>query len=90
MFFYFWDTSSYLLTDIWQDKFKRISYFCITLHYIDRTKVELVGCWRKKDNVYLRHIIDEKLADYGLAECKDDLVFVSYQGGNIRVALKDL
>lgn len=91
-------TSLAMTTDIWQDKYKRYSYFAITVHYFDQTKSELVDyiitmhpmeVSRKKDNVYLREIIDARMSEYGLMQKKDDLVFVSDRGGNIRVALKE-
>lgn len=91
-------TAIALTTDIWQDKYKRISYFCITLHFFDQNEMKLVDfiltmhpmdVGRKKDNVYLRQIIDDKIVDYGLEGSKENLVFVSDRGGNIRVALKD-
>lgn len=86
-----------LTIDIWQDKHKRLSYFCITLHYYDRSAMKLVDLiltmcvmepGRKKDQIYLREIIDDKLVDYGLSELRQCLVFISDRGGNIRAALK--
>lgn len=91
-------TTLALTTDIWQDKHKRISYFCITIHYFDRNAMKLVDfilamcsmeVGRRKDNTYLRQIIDDKLIEHGLAEISEKLVFVSDRGGNIRLALKD-
>lgn len=91
-------TTFAMTADIWQDKHKRISYFCITLHYFDRNKMKLqdfvltmlpLDVKRKKDNVYLREIIDSKLIEYGLAEYKANLVFITDRGGNIRVALNN-
>lgn len=92
-------TTLALTTDIWQDKYKRVSYFCITVHYFERDKLKLVDyiltmmameTGRKKDGAYLRQIIDEKLMEYGLAEHSDNLVFISDRGGNIRLALRNL
>lgn len=85
-------------TDIWQDQYKRISYFCITVHFFDQNEKKLVDfilattameSGRKKDHVHLRQIIDEKLNDYDLLQHIDKLVFVRDRGGNIRLALKD-
>lgn len=89
-------TTLALTTDIWQDKYKRMSYLCITLHYFDEIKGELLDfiltmcpleAGRKKDNIYLRQIIEEKLIEYGLLDVRENLVFVSDRGGNIRLAL---
>lgn len=92
------ETHFAMTTDIWQDKYKRISYCCITLHYFDKKTSKLVDflitLWpmeigKKKDNVYLKKIIDDKLIEYDLMEHVENCVFVSDRGGNIRVALKN-
>lgn len=92
------ETHFAMTTDIWQDKYKRISYCCITLHYFDKKTSKLVDflitLWpmqigKKKDNVYLKKIIDDKLIEYGLMEHVENCVFVSDRGGNIRVALRN-
>lgn len=84
--------------DIWQDKFKRMSYFCITVHFFDEKQMKLddlilahsaMEPARRKDNIYLKQIIQEKLTEYDLLPHIDKIVFVSDRGGNIRVALKD-
>lgn len=59
-----------LTTDIWQDKYKRISYFGITVHFFDQNEKKLVDfilamsgmeTGRKKDHSYLEQIMEEKL-----------------------------
>lgn len=85
-------------TDIWQDKYKRVSYFCKTAHFFDENQMKLIDFIlthtamepaRRKDNVYLKQIIHKKLNEYDLLPHIDKIVFVSDRGGNIRVALKD-
>lgn len=85
-------------TDIWQDKFRRMSYLCITAHYFDWTTKKLVDLLlalqpmepgKKKDNVYVRELIMSNLNEYGISQYVSQFVFISDRGGNIRVALKD-
>lgn len=85
-------------TDIWQDKFKRISYLCITAHYFDWTTKKLIDLLlalrpmepgRKKDNAYVRELIMSNLDEYGISQYAAQFVFISDRGGNIRVALRD-
>lgn len=85
-------------TDIWQDKYKRISYLCLTAHFYDEKKKELVDMLlalspmepgKKKDNVYVREIIWTIITEYGIAQYSQQFIFISDRGGNIRVALKD-
>lgn len=92
------ETSMALTTDIWNDKYKRVSYLCITLHYFDQNLMKLVDfilalapmeAGRKKDHTYLLQIITEKLNEFDLIEHIEKLVFVSDRGSNIRAALKD-
>lgn len=85
-------------TDIWQDKFKRISYFSVTAHCFDQNVNKLVDfvlaftemqSGRKKDHTYLKQIMEQKLNEFDLLHHIEKLVFISDRGGNIRKALKD-
>lgn len=85
-------------TDIWQDKFKRISYLIITAHFFDCKTKKLIDLLlalqpmepgRKKDNAYVREIIYSTLNEYDISQCSSQFIFISDRGGNIRVALKD-
>lgn len=85
-------------TDIGQDKYKRTSYLCITMHYFDRKTMALVdfilACkplefGKKKDNIYLSQIISDTLNEYDLLQYRENLVFISDRGGNIRLALNN-
>lgn len=85
-------------TDIWQDKFKRMSYLCLTAHYFDFTKQKLVDlllalqpmeAGKKKDNMYVRELIMKILNDYEISQYSTKFIFVSDRGGNIRVALRE-
>lgn len=90
-------TSMALTTDIWSDKYKHMSYFCITIHYFDQNQMKLVDfilalapmeSGRKKDHIYLQEIITDKFIEFDLLEHQEKLVFISDRGSNIRAALK--
>lgn len=85
-------------TDIWQDKYKRMSYLCLTAHYYDYERKELVDLLlamqpmepgRKKDNVYVREIVWKIINEYGISQYASNFIFISDRGGNIRVALQE-
>lgn len=85
-------------TGIWQDKFKRISYLCLTAHYFNYETKELddlllamkpMEPGKKKDNVYVREIIWQTINEYGISQYASQFIFISDRGGNIRVALQD-
>lgn len=87
-----------MTTDIWQDNYKRISYFCITVHFYDQNAKKIVDYIltftamdpaRKKDHVHLWRIIEEKLSEHDLLQHIGKIVFISDRGGNIRKALKN-
>lgn len=85
-------------TDIWQDKYKRMSYLCLTAHYFDFTSQKLVDlllalqpmeAGKKKDNVYVREIIMTILNYYEISQYSSKFIFISDRGGNIKVALRE-
>lgn len=87
-----------LTTDIWQDKYKRMSYLCLTVHLCESTTnvltdfvlaMQPMDPKRKKDNIHVREIIMAKLVSFGIEKYVKHFTFISDRGGNIRVALQD-
>lgn len=85
-------------TDIWQDKYKRVSFLSLTAHYYDRSKNDITDLLlaihplepgRTKDYQYVRTVIESKLAEYEVMDYTAQMIFVTDRGGNIKKALKD-
>lgn len=82
-----------IAVDAWTDKFKKMTYFGVTLHYISQEKDALVLNDRimvirelkseKKEGEYLRGKIYEYLNEYGLMNHLEKIVFVSDRGTNV-------
>lgn len=86
--------------DIWQDKFKRISYLGMTAHFYEKKDlktilVDKVICMKPlepgvvKDHSFIRHQIREKLEEIGIDEFFQKIVYITDRGSNIRKALCD-
>lgn len=86
--------------DIWQDKFKRISYLGMTAHYYEEkdSKTILVDktiCMKPlepgviKNHTFIRNQIIEKLKEIGIDDFFKKIVYITDRGSNIRKALCD-
>jgi len=82
-------------TDMWTDDFKKVSYTCITLHFIDEDWMfqSQVICtsafpFDSKTAANIKTELLKQLHDFGLSQAEiDKLVLVSDQGANIKAAL---
>jgi len=83
-------------TDMWTDDYRKVSYTCITLHYIDDTwefnSRVICTCafplGAKKTALNLKGELLKQLGEFGLTpEEIDKLVFVSDQAANVQAAL---
>lgn len=90
-----------MTVDIWQDKFKRISYLGITAHFYEEKDsetflVDKMICMKPiepgviKDHAFIRRIIRQKLEEIGIDDFFHKIVFVTDRGSNIRKALCDV
>lgn len=87
--------------DLWQDKYKRISYLGMTSHYcIESNNTtalnENIICMKPlepgitKDANFLRQQIQNKLEDLHIYDFIDKITFVTDRGSNIRKALSQM
>jgi len=83
-------------TDMWTDDHRKVSYTCITLHYIDdawefNTRIICTCAFpsgAKKTALNLKTELLKQLGEFGLLPDEiDRLVFVSDQGANVQAAL---
>uniref|UniRef100_A0A8C2DGG8 BED-type domain-containing protein n=1 Tax=Cyprinus carpio TaxID=7962 RepID=A0A8C2DGG8_CYPCA len=83
-------------TDVWTDDHRKVSYTCITLHYIDdawefNTRIICTCAFpsgAKKMALNLKTELLKQLGEFGLVPDEiDRLVFVSDQGANVQAAL---
>lgn len=87
-----------ICADIWHDKFKKIDYICVTVHYVDddfQLTVRIIAHKaldpnKSKTGAYLKTEILAILLKYGIDpyRCKN-IVFVTDRGGNLKKALDD-
>lgn len=83
--------------DIWQDKYRRISYLGVTAHFLnDDSNLcdQLIALqaldWRqKKDANFIRLTIKKVLEDKNVPCDPHKIVFIADRGGNIKKALRD-
>lgn len=84
-------------TDLWQDKFKRISYIAITVQYYDSNgnlcdqliAMPPIEPGRKKDHAFLKELTKRYLEERGIPFDEKKLIFVTDRGGNIKKALQN-
>lgn len=80
---------------MWTDDFRKVSYTCITLHFIDvdwkfqsRVICTCAFPYQSKTAVNIKSELLKHLADFGLSQEEiDKLVFVSDQAANVQAAL---
>lgn len=83
-------------TDLWQDKFKRISYIAITVHYYDSNMnlcdqliaMPPIEPARKKYFAFLKQLTKRYLEERGISFDEKKLIFVTDRGNNIKKALQ--
>lgn len=97
----FRDRKMAMTTDIWQDKFKKISYISLTAHFYEANddgfnlKEEII-CMQPlevgvtKTAEYLRSIIMDKLKNLEIEDHIENIVFTTDRGTNIVKALENL
>ena len=82
-------------TDMWTDDYRKVSYTCITLHFIDQnwefqSRVICTCAFpnQPKTGANIKNEIVKQLKDFGLTQLEiDKLVFVSDQAKNVQLAL---
>ena len=82
-------------TDMWTDDFRKVSYTCITLHFVDenweyQSRVICTCAFppQPKTAVNMKNEIITQLKDFSLTQFEiEKLVFVSDQARNVQVAL---
>ena len=83
-------------TDMWTDDYRKVSYTCITLHFIDEewnfhSRVICTCAFPNQERHTAANIKSElikQLSDFGLSQVEiDSLVFVSDQAANVPAAL---
>lgn len=88
-----------ITTDLWQDKFKRITYMSLTAHFFNDTENEMrledqIFCMQpfeaseSKNATNLRKHINDKLIEFNLLQHASKIVFVSDRGPNVTKALE--
>lgn len=89
-----------ITVDLWQDKFRRISYIGMTSHYYIESNNEIslldkIICMKPlepgitKDADFLRLQFQNKLTELGIIDFYDKITFITDRGSNIRKALSD-
>lgn len=92
-----------MTVDVWQDKYKRISYLGMTAHFYEQKIGEIethlseriismkpIECGISKDYTVIRLKIMECLRDLEIDDLFSKIVFVTDRGGNIRKALEQV
>lgn len=82
-------------TDMWTDDYRKVSYTCITLHFIDenwgfQSRVICTCAFpnQPKTGANIKNEIIKQLKDFGLTQLEiEKLVFVSDQARNVQTAL---
>lgn len=85
--------------DAWLDKTRKVSFFGMTIHFIDEScgQLELndrILCTREmdadvKDGAYIKSQIKEHLKSFHIYSLRKKMVFVSDRGSNMVAGLKD-
>lgn len=92
----FFNVGGGICLDIWKDKFRKIDYLGVTVHYIDdsfRHNVRLIACKplsveKSKTGEYVKKKLMHILDFYGVGLSKN-VVFVTDRGSNMKKALED-
>lgn len=90
-----------ITVDLWQDKYKRISYLGMTSHYYIEINNAImlqdkIICMQPlepglvKDANFIRRKIRNKLEDLKINDSFDKITFITDRGSNIRKALNDV
>lgn len=83
--------------DMWTEDFKKNSYLCMTIHYVDDNwdlieRVLHTTVWDsnlKKTGENIKSVVIQNLEKYGLGEQFQSLIYVTDRGPNMVAALKN-